>query len=112
MLHSSAIYFSSVASVHGVYLLPTEKKKMLHPSVILLSLCAASLMHKNPQRHKIICGIHPIGRRERSIDQSKDVFLEYPVCVISVPVLFLWLLLNDSFLLVFVVLYNRRSILL
>ena len=85
---------------------------MLHPSVILLSLCAASLMHKNPQRHKIICGIHPIGRGERSIDQSKDVFLEYPVCVISVPVLFSWLLLNDSFLLVFVVLYSRRSILL
>ena len=112
MLHSNAIYFSSVTSVHGVYLLPTEKK-MLHPSVILLAPCPASLTHKNPQRHKIICGIHPIGRRDRSIiDQSKDVFLEYPVCVISVPVLFLWLLLNDSFLLVFVVLYNRRSILL
>ena len=111
MLHSNAIYFSSVTSVHGVYLLPTEKK-MLHPSMILLPPCPASLTHKNPQRHKIICGIHPIGRRERSIDQSKDVFLEYPVCVISVPVLFLWLLLNDSFLLVFVVLYNRRSILL
>ena len=111
MLHSNAIYFSSVTSVHGVYLLPTEKK-MLHPSMILLPPCPASPTHKNPQRHKIICGIHTIGRRERSIDQSKDVFLEYPVCVISVPVLFLWLLLNDSFLLFFVVLYNRRSILL
>ena len=82
---------------------------MLHPSVILLSLCAASLMHKNPQRHKIICGIHPIGRRERSIDQSKDVFLEYSVCVISVPVLFLWLLLKHLFLLVFVVLYKKEK---
>ena len=111
MLHSNAIYFSSVTSVHGVYLLPTEKK-MLHPSMILLPPCPASLTHKNPERHKIIYGIHPIGCRERSIDQSKDVFLEYPVCVICVPVLLLWLLLNDSFLLVFVVLYNRRSILL
>ena len=109
MLHSNAIYFSSVTSDHRVYLLPTGKK---NPSVILLPPCPASLTHKNPQRHKIICGIHPIGRRDRSTDQSKDVFLEYPVCVISVPVLFLWLLLNDAFLLVFAVLYNRRSILL
>ena len=85
---------------------------MLHPSVILLPPCPASLTFKNSQRDKIICGMHPIGPRERSIDQSKDFFLEYLVCVIFVPVLFLWLLLNDSFLLVFVVLYNRRSILL
>ena len=110
MLHSNAIYFSSVTSVHRVYLLPTEKKK-LHPSVILLPPCPAPQRIKIP-KDKIICGIHPIGCRERSIDQSKDVFLECPVCVISVPVLFLWLLLNDSFRLVFVVVYNKRSILL
>ena len=89
MLHSNAIYFSSVTIVHGVYLLPTEKK-MLHPSVILLPPCPASLTHKNPQRHKIICGIHPIGRRERSIDQSKDVFLvclcDFCACAVLVAV--------------------------
>ena len=89
MLHSNAIYFSSVTSVHGVYLLPTEKK-MLHPSVILLPPCPASPTYKNSQRHKIICGMHPIGRRERSIDQSKDVFLvclcDFCACAVLVAV--------------------------
>ena len=33
-------------------------------SVILLPLFAASLMHKNHQRHKIIHEIHPVGRKE------------------------------------------------
>ena len=46
-------------------------------------------MHKNPQRHKIICGMHPAGRKDGLID-LKMVFVEYtmyPVCVISVAVL-------------------------
>ena len=85
------------------------QEKMLHPSVILFPHSPASLTHKNPQRRKIICVMCAAGRE----DWSEDVFLEYPVCVISVPVLFFWLLLNDAyFFLVFVVLYNRRGILL
>ena len=45
-------------------------------------------MHKNPQRRKIICGMHPTGRKDGLID-LKMVFVEYtmyPVCVISVAV--------------------------
>ena len=37
-------------------------------SVILLRLRPASLMHKNPQRHKIIHGMHPVKRKDRLID--------------------------------------------
>ena len=56
--------------------------------VILLPLCPVSLMHKNPQRYKIIHGIRPIGRHrmQRKIDQFEDVLVLYPVCVISVAV--------------------------
>ena len=46
-------------------------------------------------------------RTQRSIDRSEDVFVEYPVCVISVAVVKRRLLLF-----VFVVIYNRRSIFL
>ena len=36
---------------------------------ILLSLCPASLMHKNPQRHKIIIhDMHPVGHNYQTID--------------------------------------------
>ena len=67
-------------------------------------LRAASLTHKNPQRRKIICGMRPIG----SIDRSEDVFF----CRISCFSLAVFV---DEFtlrllLLVFVVLYNRRSL--
>ena len=48
-------------------------------------LLSASLMHKNPQRHKIIHGMR-FCRMQRSIDLSGDV-VEYLVCVISVGVL-------------------------
>ena len=41
---------------------------------------------------------------QRSIDWSEGVFVEYPVCVISVAVV-----KQRLFLLVFVVIYNRRS---
>ena len=62
---------------------------------ILLALCPASLTHKNPQR-----------RRDRLID-LKMFFVEYSVCVISVAVL---VAVRRIFLLVFVMLDNRRSI--
>ena len=56
--------------------------------VILLLLGPVSLMHKNPQRYKIIHGIHPIGchRMQRKIDRFEDFLVLYPVCVISVAV--------------------------
>ena len=37
-------------------------------TVILLPLRPASLMHKNPQRHKIMCGMHPVGHKDQLID--------------------------------------------
>ena len=43
-------------------------------------------MHKNPQRNKIVCVIHLVGRKDRLIN-LKLFFVEYPVCVISVAVL-------------------------
>ena len=44
-------------------------------SVILLPLHPASLTHKNPQRHKIIHGMGPIGCKEGSTHQSEHVYL-------------------------------------
>ena len=44
-------------------------------TVILLPLRPASLTHKNPQRRKIIHGTRPVGRKDRSIDQSEHVYL-------------------------------------
>ena len=35
---------------------------------ILLHLPPASLTHKNPQRHNIIHGVHPVGHKERWIN--------------------------------------------
>ena len=70
-------------------------------------------MHKNPQRRKIICGMYPTGRKDGLID-LKMVFVEYtmyPVCLISVAVT-VAVVKQALFLLVFVVLYNRRSIFL
>ena len=58
--------------------------------MILLPLRPASLTHKNPQRRKIIHGMHPIGYKDQSIDQSINVFLQkYPIRVISVTVIIL-----------------------
>ena len=54
--------------------------------MILLPLCPASLTHKNLKRRKIICGMGPVGRKDRLIN-LKMFFVEYPVCVISVAVL-------------------------
>ena len=71
-----------------------------------------SLTHKNFQRRKIICGMHPVGRsrKDRVID-LKMFFLEYPVCMISVAVL---VAVDKRCLFFFslVVLYNGRSIFL
>ena len=49
--------------------------------MILLPLRPAYPTHKNPKRRKIICGMGPVGRKDRLF------FVEYPVCVISVAVL-------------------------
>ena len=54
--------------------------------------------------------MHPVGCQDRSID-LKDVFVEYPACVISVAVLAA-VAQRDLFLLVFIVLYDRRSMFL
>ena len=63
------------------------KKLILDPGgpvlpipVILLPLCPGSLMLKNPQRHKIIHEMHPLGHKEQFLGRI------YPVRVISVTV--------------------------
>ena len=43
-------------------------------AVILLPLCPVSLMHRNPQRCKIIHDMHPIGHKDRSIYWSQHVY--------------------------------------
>ena len=63
-------------------------------------------MHKNPQRRKMICGMHPTGRKDGLID-LKMIFVEYPVCVISVAVT-VAVVKKRLLHLVFAVLYNRR----
>ena len=84
--HSPTSYSDFVTSVSCVF--DTEK----------------SLKMQNNLRH--------VSRRmQRSIDRSEDVYVEYPVCVISVAVL-VAVVKRCLFLLVFVVLYNKRSILL
>ena len=50
--------------------------------VIFLPLSPASLTHKNPQRRPKFHGMPPVRRKDR----SEDVFVEYPVRVISVAV--------------------------
>ena len=65
--------------------------------VILVALRPASLTHKNPQRHKIIHGMRPAGRKDRSIDLNICICsIIRPVRVISVQLL--WLLFNDAYL--------------
>ena len=57
--------------------------------MILLPLRPAFLTHKNRQRRKIIHDMRSVGRQDR-IDQSENVFVEYPssypLRVISVTV--------------------------
>ena len=60
--------------------------------VILFPLRPASLMHKNPQRGKIIHELCPVGCKERSID-LKMIF-GYNILFVG----FLWLLFKDAYL--------------
>ena len=61
---------------------PTCKQKIdaiisllqMYFTEILLPVCPASLTYRNPQRHKIICGMCLIGRKDQSI--STRVFVE------------------------------------
>ena len=55
--------------------------------MILLPLCHASLVHKKRQRHKINKALHASRGTQRSINRSENVFVAYPVRVISVAVL-------------------------
>ena len=54
-------------------------------TVILLLLRPVSPMYKNPQRRKIVHGMHPVGRKEWSI-WFEDFLVEYSVRVISVAI--------------------------
>ena len=60
---------------------------MLSDPAIFSPLSPASLKHKNPQRYKI----NASHRTQRLVKQYEDVFLEYPVCIISVVVV------NDAY---------------
>ena len=55
------------------------------PVILFNTSAPASAMQKNPQRRKIICGMHLVWHEGRY--WSKDAFVEYPVRVISVAVL-------------------------
>ena len=46
--------------------------------VILLPLRPASLTHKNPQRHKIIHGMHPVGCEDQPIDLNMCICRNIP----------------------------------
>ena len=45
---------------------------------MLLPLHPASLMHKNPQRRKVIHGMRPVGRKNRSIDLNMCICRNIP----------------------------------
>ena len=66
---------------------------------------SASLMNKIPKTQNDLW--YASLRMQRSIDWSEDVFVEYPVCVLSVAVI-----KQRLFLLVLDVLCNRGSIFL
>ena len=75
-------------------------------------LCVLPPWHIKIPKMQIICGMGLVGCKDQFIDRSEDVFfIEYPVGVISVAVL-VAVVKWPLFLLVFVVLYNRRSIFL
>ena len=48
----------------------------LEPYSDFLTSASESLTHKNPQRHKIICGIRPVRRKDRLINLK--LFLRIP----------------------------------
>ena len=49
-------------------------------TVILLPLRPASLMNKNPQRSKINHGMHPVRRKDQSINLNIFVVISAPLC--------------------------------
>ena len=55
-----------------------EKSFLLTYTVILLPLHPAPMTQKNSQRCKIIHGMRPVGKTQRSINQSEHVDLKYP----------------------------------
>ena len=59
------------------HLYNSEKSFLLTYTVILLPLHPVSLTHKNSQRRKIhvIHGMRPVGKTQRSINQSEHVDL-------------------------------------
>ena len=59
---------------HAVSSLLEDNSLIITFTVILLPLHLASLTHKNPQRHKIIHGMHPIRchRMQRTINRFED----------------------------------------
>ena len=75
-------------------------------SVILLPLRPASLMHKNPQRRKIIHGMRPVGCKDQSIEH---VFVEISHSCNFCGSYYIPLFNNELFLLAFVVLNKRRT---
>ena len=77
--------------------------------MILLPLHSASLMHKNPQRRKIIHGMRPVGCEDQSIEH---VFVEISRSCNFCGSYYIPLFNNELFLLAFVVLKKRRTIFL
>ena len=77
--------------------------------MILLPLHSASLMHKNPQRRKIIHGMCPVGCEDQSIEH---VFVEISRSCNFCGSYYIPLFNNELFLLAVVVLKKRRTIFL
>ena len=57
-----------VSVLKGVDCILNLKLDCHDASVILLPLCPASLVHKKRQRHKLMHCMHPVERKDRSID--------------------------------------------
>ena len=57
-------------------------------SVILLPRRPGSLTPNSTKTQKIIHGMRPVGPKEQSIDFSEEFLVEYPVCVISLAVVY------------------------
>ena len=68
------------------------------PPVILVALRSASLTYKNLQRHKIIHGMRPAGRKDRSIDLNmcicrnirpvRVIFVQFYGCCLTMHICF------------------------
>ena len=58
---------------------PVGDIKTVSSAVTLLPLRPASLTHRNPQRRKIIHGMRPEGRKDRSIDLNVCICRNIPI---------------------------------